>query len=469
MKFGLTNKLLLALIGSNVLLVVIMAAAAQWGFQHGFLDYLHRAELGELTPLANALKTAYREHGNWDFLRRRPRVWRQYHRYLPHPNINQRNTVAARLGPAPPPVGAASGVNARLRLLDARGNLVIGPPDELGNALLRPIKLDGKIIGQLSLTPLKLPGEGLEQRFRNEQNQVFLWAAASALLLSLLLAVALGRYFLSPIRKLTRGARALAGGHYATRIPDGPQDELGELGRDFNQLADVLERNEKLRRLAMADISHELRTPLAVLRGEIEALQDGIRECDAARLTSLHNGVMNLSRLVDDLYELALSDAGALSYHKEPFDAKILLEDALDEGEHILVQKRITLMRDLPDDAPILADPRRLRQVFDNLLKNSARYTNAGGTLRVSCRRTGDRIAIDFQDSVPGVPATSLPRLFERFFRVEGSRDRARGGAGLGLAICRNIVEEHQGTITAESSLLGGLWIRITLPAAKQP
>jgi two-component system sensor histidine kinase BaeS len=276
----------------------------------------------------------------------------------------------------------------------------------------------------------------------------------------------LARRLVRPIRALASATHRLAAGQFDIRVPVGSSDELGHLARDFNSLAVTLEKNEQARRQWVADISHELRTPLAVLRGEIEALQDGIRQPTPDSVRSLHGEVLRLSRLVDDLYQLSLSDLGALTYRKENLDVAELLTEALTSYRPELAQKEIRLTLELPrrGTAKVFGDPERLHQLFANVLDNALKYTDAGGALAIRLDVGDGQARLDFQDSAPGVPESKLERLFDRLYRVETSRNRAAGGAGLGLAICRNIVEAHAGRITAQPSPLGGVWIRITLP-----
>ena len=287
-----------------------------------------------------------------------------------------------------------------------------------------------------------------------------------AALLSALVAVLLARVFLAPLKRLADATHRLASGDFTARVAVASRDELGRLAEDFNRLAGTLEKTERMRRDYIADISHELRTPLAVLRGELEAVEDGVRPLTPATLHSLQAEVAALTKLVDDLYELALAGAGAPAYRKTAVDAAALLRRALDAFRERLAARGLSLETELPDDGtlPVLADPNRLTQVFHNLMENAARYAERGGHLRVAGRRDGDAVRIDFQDSGPGVPPELTGRLFERFFRVEGSRSREGGGAGLGLAISRGVVEAHGGRIAARSSPLGGLWVEIVLP-----
>jgi two-component system sensor histidine kinase BaeS len=231
-------------------------------------------------------------------------------------------------------------------------------------------------------------------------------------------------------------------------------------------LAERLQQNEASRKQWIADIAHELRTPLAILRGEIEALQDGINQPDASTLASLHQEVSHLQRLVSDLYDLSMSDSGALSYRKESLDLIAVLQETLALHSTSLDEQQLSVDVKGLNQQPVLiqGDSQRLQQLFKNLLENSLRYTDKPGQLHISTQLKAGWVDILFEDSSPGVPEDALPRLFERLYRVESSRNRATGGAGIGLSICRNIVEAHGGSISAAHSALGGLEIRVHLP-----
>lgn len=301
--------------------------------------------------------------------------------------------------------------------------------------------------------------------FVRQQTQLFALVSGLVLLLALLLSIPMATALLRPIRALTKGTESLAHGEYGTRIEVGARDELGQLCRDFNRLAATLEKNEQARKDWVADIAHELRTPLTVLRAEVEALEDGVHEPDAANLATLHGEVLQLTRLVEDLYELSMSDVGALSYKLVPCDALGLLRESVEAQAARIEDAGLTLELALPDMGAVLpADPGRLRQLFENLLANSVRYTRAPGTVRVTATLEDDGITIDFDDSPPGASAEQRARLFDRLYRGEASRNRATGGAGLGLAICRNVAEAHGGHIDAHASPLGGLRVRLALP-----
>ena len=353
---------------------------------------------------------------------------------------------------------------ARLSLLDQEGKVIIGVGGEGDGAQLRPLLVNGKQVGSLRLAPQDWLNQGLEYDFRLQQRQTILYASLAALFLSLLVSIPLGRHLLRPVKGLLDGVRSLAAGQYDTRIHRTSSDELGSLVDDFNLLAGTLGKNEELRRHAMADVSHELRTPLSVLRGEIEAVQDGIRPCNEERLAVLHRGVLDLSRLVDDLYELAMSDQGALTYCREPLDISKLLVRTVKEFKGELQRHGLQVEGKIRQGLIVRGDEGRLHQVFVNLLKNSLRYTEEGGQVRITCKEERHWVKVIVEDSPAAVPPEDLPHLFDRFFRVDRARTRRRGGAGLGLALCKNIIEAHGGSIKARASELGGLGLHICLP-----
>ena len=296
--------------------------------------------------------------------------------------------------------------------------------------------------------------------------------ALLTLLISALASLLLARRLLRPIRRIAAAAKDLGAGRYATRIQADRNDELGRLAGDFNHLAAALERNEQARRRWVADISHELRTPLAILRGEIEALLDGVRQPSPDRLQSLHGEVLGLGKLVDDLYELALSDLGALDYQRETLDLAEIIDETVESFGSRFAAKGLQLINRVQGPLPLTGDHRRLQQLFTNLLENSRRYTDPGGRLEITLDADAGEADgcyhLLLQDTAPGVPDQALPQLFERLYRVDKSRSRDLGGAGLGLAICRNIVAAHGGHIEAADSTLGGLALRIRLPADKR-
>ena len=471
---GLTVRLSLAVLAVAVLVAVLIRLAAQLGFHRGFLGYLNRQAVERMEAAVPRLRQAHAEHGSWDFVAGRPGAWfRLVENDLPRGDPHQ-DPVAidtAQLAPS------LLGYGRRLTLLDAQRQHVIGFPRILANSEEREIvDAQGRTLGWIVLAPVQSVTDAAALRFQSEQLRATLAAGVLALLLAALVAWWVARALLAPVREVAQATHRLAAGHHGTRVEVRGQDEVGRLAQDFNQLAQTLERNERLRRESMADISHELRTPLAVLRGEIEAMQDGIHPLTPQALGLLHGEVSALTRLVDDLHQLALADVGALRLRRDALDAAALVRAQVEAFAVRCAERRLRLTVDLPDAAatplpPLLADADRLGQLLHNLLDNAVRYTDAGGELRVALAHepAAAQLLLTVEDSAPGVAPELLPRLFERFFRVESSRGRAGGGSGLGLSICRSLVEAHGGRIQAEASPLGGLKIRVVLPLAPIP
>jgi two-component system sensor histidine kinase BaeS len=479
-------KLFLALLGTGTLVAVAMLAFMGWSFQRGLVELVEGREQRQIQAIAQRLAEIYRRDGGWDTLRRDRRLWvatlfgaEDWHgpgQGPRGPGLGQhrrlRDLVAP--GPWPPPRALAHRgadappppVELRLMLLDAAGAILYGREALLAGASRRPLDLDGVRIGELALVPGPSAADLGEIQFQARHARALTLIALGMIGLSALLAFALTRRLVRPVRGFQETARRLAGGDLHARVASTGGDELGRLGRDINTLAETLERNEQARRRWVADISHELRTPLSVLRAELEALQDGVRPLDRAAVDSLHGDTLRLGRLVDDLYDLSMTDLGAQSYRKADTDPAQVLADDLQAFRPRFAAAGLGLRLDdrLPRPVCLLADPQRLSQLFRNLLRNSLRYTDPGGGLTVTLARGPAGLNVDFQDGPPGVPDEALPHLFERLYRVEGSRSRDTGGAGLGLAIARNICEAHGGWIEARPAPQGGLWIHIELP-----
>ncbi len=485
-KPGITVKLFLAILASSVLVAMAMGLASRLTFNRGFLGYLNDQGIERMEALLPALASTWQVQGGWHCFRDNPRQWFRLLRPgglsrsandadCGNPDDRDRPPPSTAPQPAPRPPGPAesdlTGVNLRLALLDEQRAFVAGNPQvgtTVGSeALIRPVQVDGHTVGWVALVPFENVSTAAAQRFAEQQ----LWASwvigALAILLAALVAVLLARVFLAPLKRITRGTHALAAGHYDERVDAGSGDELGQLAEDFNRLAHALKQNEKMRRAFMADVSHELRTPLSVLRGELEALEDGVRALTPESIRSLQAETAILGKLVNDLYELSLADVGALSYRLGDTDVVEVLRDAVHPYRERLAQHGLGLELVLPDEPVlVMADEGRLGQLFGNLLENSLRYTDTGGRLRIEARVDGRELLLQFDDSAPGVAEDALPKLFDRFYRVETSRNRATGGAGLGLAISAKIAEAHGGKLAAGASPLGGLRLSLRLPLA---
>lgn len=468
MKLKIQHKLFFTLLLTSTVVATGLFLFLQWSFDRGFLNYVKSQELIQLDQLAEQLASYYAEQNDWQFIAENDPLWLRIHRELfsPSPGGGPPPPHHKREQFSPPPRDRR-GIGPRIVLYNADKQWVVGgPAGHKGNLSLRPISHQNTVIGYLGLIPVTELSYSGDLLFVEQQTEMFGLVTLIMVAVSMLLTFPVTYHLLRPIKELSTGTRKLIGGQFKTRIPVSTGDELGRLSADFNMLAMTLEKNEKARQQWVADISHELRTPLSVLRGEVEALQDGIRKPGPQALDPIHYEIMHLERLVNDLYELTMSDIGALTYKKIEVDPVGILKESLELFENRLNDKGLVLGTTIPADFPhfFLADPDRLQQLFTNILENSLRYTDAPGKLEVSVKSDKESITIYFQDSAPGVEPAQLPKLFDRLFRVDPSRNRAKRGAGLGLAICKNIVEAHQGTISAHNSPHGGLAFKINFP-----
>lgn len=467
-KIGIQSRLFIAFLGSIALAVAAMALLVNWSFQRGLEDYLHQQETSSFAMVLDTLALSYSEFGGWDFLRNNRFAWHM----IMDEVIGRSNATTSLPGSEqrPPPLSlrrpprTVFDLRQRLRLFDAGGKFVIGH-EQAGLVKIRsPVIWEGKTVGHLELIRKEIINDELALGFQISQRRTYLLISILTLMLAMLTSMVLARRLLQPVRSIAQGANKLAAGDYQMRISIERDDELGRLAEDFNHMAGALARNEQLRRQWIADISHELRTPIAILRSEIEALIDGIRQTSPQRLHNLHDEVLNLGKLVDDLYELALSDQGSLDYRREPLDLSDLVDQVVEGFRPRFDKRELDLVNHLSAPMPFNGDKRRLQQLFTNLLENSLRYTDPGGGLMIDQQSRSNTYLIRLMDTKPGVPDDALPRLFERLYRVDRSRSRALGGAGLGLAICRNIVEAHAGKIELDHAETGGLGVNIHLP-----
>ncbi len=478
MRITLHYKLFAALLTAILIVVLYMTIVFQWSFDRGFLGYVNTVENEQLQKIAYDLEELYKERKSWDWISGSPEeivlvIVNSYpegvqkERFIKHLKEKKFEKKFIAAGPLPKeiPVHFAR----RVYLLDQDKNTLFGyeQADNDHNEF-NELKIyhQNRVVGLLGAHRAKHLSDSHQLVFVKQQKLALTLVAAAGVLIAAGLSLPLAYRLTKPIRQMALATRNLASGKYHTRITTKSSDELGRLAEDLNDLAAILEKNRIARSQWIADISHELRTPLSVLQGKIEGFQDGVYPPTAENFKDLHHEVLHLSMLVDDLYELSLSDVGAVTYKKVEIQPLWALEQAIHLLQPQTDENKIKLETtyNLEDGIILYGDNERLKQLFTNLLANSIRYTDSPGVIRISVENNGSSIIYTIEDSAPGVAEEHLAHLFDRLYRVEASRSRMSGGAGLGLSICSNIVNGHSGTIEATHSQLGGLCIKVQLP-----
>jgi signal transduction histidine kinase len=359
------------------------------------------------------------------------------------------------------------------QLADENGVVIAAPPSgEIGRQLSEEeldastrIEVEGRIVGFLLPSPKMNDFSEQEQAFVDRVGRSITMVGIVACAIAILIGLFLTWQLTGPLRKLTAATQGIAGGDLSQRVDIRSKDELGQLGEAFNQMAESLARVENLRHNMVADIAHELRTPLSVMRGHLEAILDGVFEPTNENIDSIHKETVLLSRLVDDLQELALAEAGELKIEREPTNLVSLIERTVTSVAPRAQESAVGVVTDLPTDLPLVnIDSQRIGQVLYNLLDNALQYSPQDGTITVKARKREKAVQVDVMNQGPGLEPNELSLVFERFYRGDKARSRAAGGVGLGLAIVKQLVEAHEGRVCAESEAGEGATFSFTLP-----
>lgn len=492
----LRMKLFTAFLITAVLIIVLLAGIMQVFVYRNFAEYVNHQELETLNDLVSSIAEEYRKAKGWEPFITDPLYWKtildktfpstrdslghdpshplpllrrpEHHQPVFHP---PNHLIMDNRQPRQITQGELNSLNKKMRLnLFDRDKLLIAGPAHPGNRLVfREIRVNGEIAGWVGLS--------VESQINNPLGLIFLAAQKKAvyslvfgvLLLAACISYLLSKHLISPIQELMKGTHAMASFHFDTEINVRSNDEFGMLAADFNHMTRTLKRYEEMRKQWVSDISHELRTPITILKGKIEAIQDGIRKMTPETLDSLHRNVTRLGNLVDDLHFLSLSDSKSLQTKKEPVFPLALLQETLGSFQERLEKQSIRIQADLSCGSELIirADKNQLCRLYANLVENTLRYTNSPGTINLSYEIDQNWFTLVYEDSPPGVPDDQLMMIFSRLYRVDQSRSRELGGSGLGLSICKQIVENHKGIIKAGHSSLGGLEISIRLPAMR--
>ncbi|MDO6577181.1 ATP-binding protein [Alteromonas stellipolaris] len=459
----LSHKLLVILVGFTCVSLSLSLALARWSFEQGFNEFIQNQERERLMSLRRVLIAEYRSNNNsWDNI--------EIERVAPTGIPHRRPGMRPHPGGFPPPRHQIDDVSAGppTLLTNASGNIISGQDSYADknerNEVSVKLEVNGELIGWLTSYPPKTPDSDVARAFSAQQLHAIIFIGLVSLIASLVLALGVAPHMLSPFKAILQSVKGLTAHQYKTNLPENRPDEFGELMRHINTLGNTLEAHKNTKSQWLADISHELRTPLTILSGEIELIKAGIRPLDQKQLASFDQEVSRLSLLVEDLYQLSLSDIGGLSYHFSSVDLSQVIAQQSESLAHIFDTKGLTFTFSCPPNITINADHQRLKQLMLNLLVNACEYTDAPGTVELVVSEQPSFIVIIVQDSAPSIARENAAALFEPLFREDASRRRRTQGAGLGLSISKQIIEAHGGKISASVSSLGGVKITAELP-----
>ncbi len=444
--------LVISLAGS-LLSVLVIRFSNQRAFDSLLLDQ-------ERTTFINAATAFYEDNGTWQG------VDDYFRRVLQRPGVN-----GAMGAPTPFALADADGIivspAARNRPGDPVPQMPLDPVLKKTLDQGTPIIVDGETVGTVidDGQPAPITKNPAEELYVTRTNQALAVGAVGATILATILGLLLAVNLTRPLLELAEASHAMAEGELGRQVPVRSQDELGELAAAFNRMSADLERANTLRKQMTADIAHELRTPLTVLSGYLEAMRDGDLAPTPPRLALMDQEVHTLKRLVTDLRTLTLADAGELSLHREAVAPVDLLDRVQAGYAHSAAQVGINLVvaatPDLPD---VQVDPERMQQVLGNLVSNALRFTPADGRITLSAQAESGAVCFRVIDTGKGIAQADLGHIFDRFYRVDKSRNQSEGESGLGLAIVKSLVEAHGGSIGVESEVGRGTTFSVRLP-----
>ncbi len=478
MRHSLWFRLMSVFLGVIVVGVIVMVVSVRLSTVTQLRRRVLTGDVAQANVLATLLAGYYSQNRNWngveDFLAAAPKA-----QEVPSTNDRMgpgmmRPGTIMKWGDWMGMTRATGPLADRVVVLDSGGRVVADtgkaslgeqhPAQHIENGT--PILVEGKTIGTVlvgsMIEPVLNPAD---EDFLRSVNFSILLTSLTVGVLALVLGSLLFRQITSPLRVLSQSAQAISGGDLGRRVQIRTDDEIGRVAHSFNQMAESLAQADTLRRNIIADIAHELRTPLTVIQGNLEALMDGVYDLTPENVATIHKQSVVLSRLVADLRDLALAEAGQLRLERNPVSLPLVIAQV---GEGLEVQARekgVMLKTEIADRLPqIEADEQRIAQVLYNLMTNALRHTPAGGTITTSAELREGYVQVSVRDTGTGIAPEDVPHVFERFYRADHSRARSTGGSGLGLTIAKQIVEAHGGQIWAQSQLGLGSTFAFSLP-----
>ncbi len=440
-------RLTIAFIAVTLVVVVAIGWLADSSANNEFQQYLRRQEQIAQAGLIDELAALYQRNGNWDGA---GELITAFNTPLGRGRGMMGGGAGMMMGRNRPPMMLAD-ASGRV-VYDERNQRVGTTLSTSERSLAQSINVNNNpvgylIVGQAALVQLA----PTEQAFLDQLRQTLLLAGIAAIVFGIVLGLLISRTVAKPLANLAQAARRFAARDWNTRVQVQGADEIAEVAREFNTMADEIQRAETLRKNLMADIAHELRTPLTVLQGNLSAMLDGVYPLERAEIATLYDETRLLNRLVDDLRELALAEAGQLQLNLQSTDVAAVIESTVASFAVAAEMQGVRLNVAAKNLPRANADPDRLAQVLRNLIANALRHTSSDGVVTVAGYSERDRVCVSVTDTGEGIASEDLPHVFDRFYRGDKSRARASGGTGLGLAIAKTQIEAMGGQIGVAS------------------
>ncbi len=498
MRIGIKFKMFLIFIATSIIIIASMLFFVGMALKSGFLNYVDGIEEQRMINLCSKIETLYAKEQKFDFLDNEKTVdelnnllyeenipnniendyseTKQIIKSSEHRNKEEHNERKERKNLDSTEISEDDfeEIKSYFFILNINEQPIFGEYDSEEPVRLLPIyyqnnenNADKATVGYLGIYDENFELDTIQKQFIQSQLYLLTVIGLAMITVSFFIALFMANHFQRAIKILVQGTKSLTSGDYRTRLMVFSNDELGDLTNDFNKLATTLENNELARKKWVDDIAHEFKTPLALMSGELEAINDEIREFTPLTIKHLNSDIYRLNSLVEDFRHLWQSESHQLNLNNEPLRLNKLIENDISKFYHKFEQQQITVKLDLDNEVYCSIDKIRLGQVFDNICRNSLRYTDSPGIFSATIQSNLklNIVTIIIEDSSPSVPINELNKIFNRLYRVEKSRNKNLGGSGIGLTICKNIIEAHNGTIRAEESKkLGGLKLIIELP-----
>lgn len=444
-KLPISRKITFVILTISLSGILISGLFSNYALSRQFQNYLNQSQLNRERQIVQFLAEMYQDNGGWDNvatrLNMRRRIFFGTLRYIA--DSKGRVVLVVRFNRTPPRVDNA-----------LHSYPIIVENHQVGTAYFGQTRFQNLLSRQ-------------DRLFREAINYSIFWSILITGIISILVAYIFAKRLAKPITEMNQLARNMTNGNLETRVNNLPQDELGELGRSINQLAEKLQQVQELRKKMTADVAHDLRTPLATVQSHLEGMIDSVIPASPENLESLLEEINRLTALVNDLQAIALTDSAILKFKQETVNLESFLNDMVKKMEPLFTKKGVRLKLESSTPVQISSDHDALAKILDNLLSNALKFTPPGKKVLLQLESHDNQVTIRVKDEGIGIAEDDLPFIFERFYRTDQSRNRDSGGFGLGLTIVKELVVALNGTISVTSKLGEGSIFTITFPTTR--